>query len=278
MGFTINAEVRMKNEECKPWKPTREQLLAANGKTLPDLIAPNLKVLFAGINPGLYTAAVGHHFGRPGNRFWPALHRGGFTPRVFSPFEEEKLLALGYGIVNVVDRASVAADVLTREEYELGAKKLEAKGEGKFTPRFLALVGIGAYRMGFQSQRREARATGRVRSGETKIWVLPNPSGLNAHHTPGKAGEIISRASMMPLDRNAAGVSLRPLSVAVWFHPLPPRNWPVNCGRGPDDAYMVGVPARMSGFRLRPETGVGGNVAIVTEEKIFVVAKLKWTP
>jgi double-stranded uracil-DNA glycosylase len=188
MGFTINAEVRMKNEECKPWKPTREQLLAANGKTLPDLIAPNLKVLFAGINPGLYTAAVGRHFARPGNRFWPALYRGGFTPREFSPFEEQKLIALGYGIVNVVDRASVAADVLIREEYEQGAKKLEAKVK-KFTPRFLAIVGIGAYRMGFN--RKDAKLGLQAETiGETKIWVLPNPSGLNAHHTPEKLAKL----------------------------------------------------------------------------------------
>ena len=79
----------------KPWKPTKEQLLAATEKTVEDVIAPNLRVLFCGINPGLYTAAVGHHFARPGNRFWPALHAGGFTERVLSPFDERELLKSG---------------------------------------------------------------------------------------------------------------------------------------------------------------------------------------
>src|SRR5688572_4428138 len=111
----------------KPWKPTREQLAAAVSKTVPDVIGPELKVLFCGINPGLYTAAIGHHFGRPGNRFWPALHGGGFTPRVFSPFEEQELLPLGYGITNVVQRATAAADELRPEEFVDGAKRLEAK-------------------------------------------------------------------------------------------------------------------------------------------------------
>src|SRR5687768_6512667 len=109
----------------KPWKPTREQLAAAANKSVPDVIAPNLKVLFAGINPGLYTAAIGHHFGRPGNRFWPALHVSGFTPRVFSPFEERELLPLGYGITNVVNRATAAAGELSAKELHAGARKLE---------------------------------------------------------------------------------------------------------------------------------------------------------
>src|SRR5438034_6371406 len=93
-------------------RPTREQLLAARGKTVPDIIAPNLKVLFCGINPGLYSAAVRHHFARPGNRFWPTLWAAGFTPRLFSPFEEEELLTLGLGITNVVHVASASADTL----------------------------------------------------------------------------------------------------------------------------------------------------------------------
>src|SRR5688572_33456313 len=89
-----------------PWKPTKEQLLAATEKKVPDVIAPDLCVLFSGINPGLYTAAVGHHFARPGNRFWPALHAGGFTERVLSAFDERELLKSGYGITNVVARAT----------------------------------------------------------------------------------------------------------------------------------------------------------------------------
>src|SRR5581483_5112358 len=107
------------------FRPSRADLLAARNKTLPDLIQPKLKVLFAGINPGLYTAAIGHHFGRPGNRFWPALHAAGYTPRLFSPFEEKLLLPLGYGITNLVARATATADQLTADELRAGAKALE---------------------------------------------------------------------------------------------------------------------------------------------------------
>src|SRR5689334_24256425 len=110
-----------------PWKPTKAQLLAAHTKTVPDLAAKNLIVLFAGINPGLYTAAIGHHFGRPGNRFWPALHAGGFTPRLYSPFESALLLDLIYGITNVVERPTARADELTNEELRAGGKRLEVK-------------------------------------------------------------------------------------------------------------------------------------------------------
>src|SRR6476620_10185769 len=110
-----------------PWRPTKAQLLAAMGKRVPDLIAPGLKVLFCGINPGLYSAAVGHHFARPGNRFWPALHAAGFTPRIFTPFEERALLALGYGITNLVERGTAAADALSAEELVTGARMLERK-------------------------------------------------------------------------------------------------------------------------------------------------------
>src|SRR3954453_2455411 len=103
-------------------KPTAAQLLAARNKGVPDLIAKNLIVLFAGINPGLYTAAVGRHFGRPGNRFWPALHGGGFTPRLFSPFENSILLELKFGITNIVERASARADELTDDELRAGGR------------------------------------------------------------------------------------------------------------------------------------------------------------
>ena len=111
-----------------PWKPTKEQLLAAIEKKVPDVIAPDLRVLFSGINPGLYTAAVGHHFARPGNRFWPALHAGGFTDRVLSAFEERELLKSGYGITNVVPRATATADLLTKDEIVAGGEKLRRKG------------------------------------------------------------------------------------------------------------------------------------------------------
>src|SRR6266853_795680 len=103
-----------------PFKPSKQQLAEAKGKTVPDVIAKNLRVLFCGINPGLYTAAVGHHFARPGNRFWPALHKSGFTDRLLSPFAERELLASGIGISNVVPHATASADELTPEELVAG--------------------------------------------------------------------------------------------------------------------------------------------------------------
>lgn len=164
----------------KPWKPTREQLLAATEKTVRDIIAPNLRVLFCGINPGLYTAAVGHHFARPGNRFWPALHAGGFTDRVLSPFDERELLKSGYGITNVVMRTTATADQLTREEIIAGGEQLRAKVL-RYKPRVLAVLGMGAYRMAF-NQPKAAIGQQPETLGETILWVLPNPSGLNANY------------------------------------------------------------------------------------------------
>lgn len=163
-----------------PWKPTKQQLLAAEGKTVPDVIAPQLRVLFCGINPGLYTAAVGHHFARPGNRFWPALYAAGFTDRLISPFDERELLKSGYGITNVVMRATATADQLTGEELRAGAKRLAAKVR-RYKPAFLAVLGLGAYRAAWK---RPKAIIGRQEEviGETIVWVLPNPSGLNAHY------------------------------------------------------------------------------------------------
>lgn len=166
----------------KPWKPTREQLLAATEKTVADVIAPNLRVLFCGINPGLYTAAVGHHFARPGNRFWPALYAGGFTERLLSPFDERELLQSGYGVTNVVSRTTNSADQLSREEIIAGGEELRAKVL-RYRPRVLAVLGVGAYRTAFN----QPKATiGRQEEtiGDTMLWVLPNPSGLNANYQP----------------------------------------------------------------------------------------------
>src|SRR5687767_16008325 len=109
------------------WKPTKAQLEPAEGKLVRDVIGPGLKVLFCGINPGLYTAAIGHHFGRPGNRFCPTLFAAGFTPRLLSPFEERELLNWGFGITNVVPHATAAAEELTAEDYVSGGKRLVAK-------------------------------------------------------------------------------------------------------------------------------------------------------
>jgi len=164
----------------KPWKPTKEQLLAATEKTVRDVIAPDLRVLFCGINPGLYTAAVGHHFARPGNRFWPALWASGFTDRVLSPFEERELLESGYGITNVVSRTTATADLLTRDEIIAGGKRLRAKVL-RYRPGILAVLGVGAYRTAFNQPK---AVVGRQHDqiGNTILWVLPNPSGLNANY------------------------------------------------------------------------------------------------
>src|SRR5688572_9606587 len=161
-------------------KPTRTDLLAAVNTVVPDLIAPGLQVLFCGINPGLYSAYTGHHFARPGNRFWPALHAGGFTPRLLHPSQERELLALGYGITNVVERASAAADALTTVELTAGGKRLRARVK-RYKPRYLAVLGVGAYRVAFD---RPKAVLGLQPEpiGDTKVWVLPNPSGLNAHY------------------------------------------------------------------------------------------------
>ncbi len=164
----------------KPWKPTKEQLLAATEKTVRDVIAPDLRVLFCGINPGLYTAAVGHHFARPGNRFWPALYAGGFTERLLSPFDERELLKSGYGITNVVQRTTASADQLTKEEIVAGGERLRAKVL-RYRPSVLAVLGVGAYRTAFNKPK---ASVGRQDEeiGQTVLWVLPNPSGLNANY------------------------------------------------------------------------------------------------
>jgi TDG/mug DNA glycosylase family protein len=171
-----------------PWKPTKQQLLAAVDKTVADVIAPDLRVLFSGINPGLYTAAVGHHFARPGNRFWPALYASGFTDRLLSAFDERELLKNGYGITNVVMRATATADLLTKEEIVVGGTKLRKKVL-RYRPKVLAVLGVGTYRVAFN----QPKATvGRQEQmiGKAIVWVLPNPSGLNAHYQAGELARL----------------------------------------------------------------------------------------
>lgn len=163
-------------------KPSREKLLAAAGRTVPDVIAPGLTVLFCGINPGLYSAYTGHHFARPGNRFWPALHAAGFTPRVFRPDEQFGLLPLGYGITNLVARATAAAAELSSEELVQGAAALAEKA-AHYRPLVVAVLGVGAYRQAF-GRPRAALGAQAERLGPARVWVLPNPSGLNAHYSP----------------------------------------------------------------------------------------------
>ena len=162
--------------------PTRAELEAAADRTVPDVIAPELDVLFCGINPGLYTAWAGHHFARPGNRFWPALHASGFTPRLLRPSEERELLDLGLGVTNVVPRATATAAELRRDELRDGGRRLAEVGE-RWRPRYVAVLGVTAYRAAFDEPKAMLGAQPR-RLGPARVWVLPNPSGLNAHHQP----------------------------------------------------------------------------------------------
>jgi TDG/mug DNA glycosylase family protein len=172
-------------------RPTAEQLHAARDRLLPDVAAPGLSVLFTGINPGLYSAWTGHHFARPGNRFWPALHRSGFTPRLLRPAEQLELLSLGLGISNVVARPTARADELTREEMVAGGAQLRDTVR-RLRPRWLAVCGVTAYRVAFDAPR---AAVGEQPStlGRTRVWVLPNPSGLNAHYSAQALAEEFGR-------------------------------------------------------------------------------------
>ncbi|HEX6089583.1 MAG TPA: G/U mismatch-specific DNA glycosylase [Gemmatimonadales bacterium] len=161
-------------------RPTASELRAAVRRRVSDLIVPGLTVLFCGINPGLYSAATGHHFARPGNRFWPAIHRSGFTPRQLAPWEEAQLLDAGCGITNLVPRTTAAASELSPAELRAGGRALERKLE-RYRPNWVAVLGIGAYRAAFGSPR---AAVGRQPEllGGTSVWLLPSPSGLNANH------------------------------------------------------------------------------------------------
>lgn len=162
-------------------RPSAAELAAAAGREIPDVIGPGLTVLFSGINPGLWSAAVGRHFARPGNRFWPALHRSGFTPYQLDPDEQDVLLGYGLGITNVAARGTARADELSRDELLAGGEILRAK-VARYRPRWLAVLGVGAYRVAF-GHRGAAVGPQPDRLGDTGIWVLPNPSGLNAHFT-----------------------------------------------------------------------------------------------
>lgn len=163
-----------------PFKPTGQQLTEAAGKTLPDVIGPELRVLFCGINPGLYTAAVGHHFARPGNRFWPALYKAGFTNRLLSPFDEHELLTKGLGITNVVARATASASELTKKDFVKGGRVLKSKVR-RYRPRIIAVLGVGAYRQAF-AQPKALIGEQDETIADARVWVLPNPSGLNANY------------------------------------------------------------------------------------------------
>ncbi len=161
-----------------PWRPTRDQVAAAHGRGVPDVTGPSLRVLFCGINPGLYSGAVGHHFARPGNRFWKALHGAGFTPEVLSPFDERRLPEMGVGVTNLVDRATANADEVTREELREGAVRLGRKVR-RLRPNAVAFLGVTAYRVAY-GRPRAVIGEQPEGIGSTRVWVLPNPSGRTA--------------------------------------------------------------------------------------------------
>jgi TDG/mug DNA glycosylase family protein len=162
------------------YKPTKADLEAAIGKTVPDILQPQLRILFCGINPSLYSAAVGHHFARPGNRFWPTLYAAGFTDRLLAPWEDRDLLNWGYGLTNIADRATARADQLETAALIEGKKNLAMKIK-YYQPRCLAILGVSAYRTAFN--RPQATLGPQPETlAETLLWVLPNPSGLNAHY------------------------------------------------------------------------------------------------
>jgi TDG/mug DNA glycosylase family protein len=161
-------------------RPSAADLAAAKGKGIRDVIAPGLKVLFVGINPGLYSAATGHHFARPGNRFWPALHLAGFTPKQLHPSAQEQLLEHGYGITNLVNRGTATADELSPEEFVRGRRRLAAKIR-RYRPRAVAFLGVGAYCHAFACKQATLGPQPERFEG-AEVWLLPNPSGLNANY------------------------------------------------------------------------------------------------
>jgi TDG/mug DNA glycosylase family protein len=160
--------------------PTPEQIRAAESKTVRDVIRPGLKILFCGINPGLYSAAVGHHFARPGNRFWKALFGAGLTPRLLSAYEDRLLLQYGYGVTNLVGRATAAARDIRFQELKSGKSALLKKIQ-KYSPGILVVLGIGVYRQAFDQPHAKIGMQADP-IGSTRVWVLPNPSGLNANY------------------------------------------------------------------------------------------------
>jgi TDG/mug DNA glycosylase family protein len=161
-------------------RPSAADLAAARDRTLKDLIAPDLRILFVGINPGLWSGATGFHFARPGNRFWRAIHEAGLTPRLLDPSEQRELLNYGIGVVNLVARTTATAAELSSEELLNGAAGLIAK-VALYRPRKVAFLGISTYRVAFG---RPEASIGRQEDGiaDSEVWVLPNPSGLNAHY------------------------------------------------------------------------------------------------
>lgn len=160
----------------------KAELEAACGRTIRDVLEPELDVIFCGINPGRYSGATGFHFAGPGNRFWPALHASGFTDRRLKPSEVAQLPQFGCGITNLVARTTARADELSRDELLAGRRRLERKVR-RYRPQWVAFVGLGAYRMAFGKPAATVGPQPDTIAG-ARVWVLPNTSGLNANHRP----------------------------------------------------------------------------------------------
>jgi double-stranded uracil-DNA glycosylase len=163
-----------------PWRPTRAELEAADGRSIPDVIAPGLRILFCGINPGRYSGSTGRHFARPGNRFWPTLHAAGLTDRLLTPWDGEELLEAGFGITNLVNRTTATAAELSSDELREGAARLLETAQ-RYRPVCVAILGISAYRIAFDRPK-AAMGPQPEPIGPSNLWILPNPSGLNAHY------------------------------------------------------------------------------------------------
>ena len=166
--------------------------MSATGATLAPMVGPGLRVLFVGINPSLRSLQVGHHFARPGNRFWPTLHAAGFTPRRLAPEEDGELLGLGLGLTNIAARGTRAATELDDAELRAGAADLE-RVVARYEPRLVAIVGITAYRIAF-ARRRATWGLQAETIGGRPVWILPNPSGLNAHYKPADFARLYGEA------------------------------------------------------------------------------------
>ena len=169
-------------------KPAKAELAAAVDKTIDDVIAPGLRVLFVGINPGLYSGWSGCHFARPGNRFWPTIFAAGFTPRQLAPAEQQELLNYGCGVTNFVARATARADELSGAELAAGGQRLIELAT-TLQPQSVAVLGITAYRAAYARQQAQMGRQPELIGGRP-VWVLPNPSGLNAHYTLATLAEV----------------------------------------------------------------------------------------
>lgn len=168
-----------------------------------DVIGPELDLLFVGINPGLYSGATGHHFARPGNRFWPVLHAAGFTPRQLDPSEQSELLRYGLGVSNLVNRTTATADELEPEEFVAGRRALAAKIR-RHRPRNIAFLGISAYQQAFGVKKASVGLQEGTFGGAT-VWVLPNPSGLNANYQLAALAARFRRVRRSSVKDSAAG-------------------------------------------------------------------------